>query len=585
MVLDGFRRVYRYFTADPAVSRKVLHLQASFHSLEALLRINYPSLAVESKISAAESVAELVSGIAERRWTAEDVMRVTVRAAVKAHGEWNAITELLVEDALAEAVALDSRFAVTKELKGPLHGIPIALSDDIDVKGYDSSLGCSCLILRPQPHSAPLVHCLKAAGAILFCKTNVSWHLLSNDCQNRVFGRTANLDDPRVRPAGGCGGVAALVSAGGARLAFGSDTTGDTRVPATNCALFALKPTSSRLPALTPTSTDTLYYDLLPRIPTPIASTTADLLLALQVLLSQPHPTRVPLPFQHQLYTQSPLKIGYYVSDGHIQPTPPARRAVKEATSILTKAGHTLVPFHPPKTSSALILLGKLLQINFSASCAPSITSPLILNSSLFTFNLLMYLFHTHTLVRRVLASFFERVLDDTVAAELVRTWGRSSDGLSSAFDDAWEKMDGMDVVICPVQSSPPLPLTDHVCSPLNTSYASLYNILDRPVGIVPALSTVASTDTIPDLLSYVHRPPDEDDLGPIAQPDRRHRAPKGRNNFLNIFETGDYNRKIGELVGLQMGVQIVGRRFEEERVLAVMDMLQRGIEAESHTS
>lgn len=141
-------------------------------------------------------------------------MRVYCLKSFRLHKEYNFITEQWIEEAVAQATKADATFSATGRLIGSLHGLPIVLNDDIDVKGYDSTVGCKCGCLKPKYMDAAIVESLKAQGAIPFCKTNVSWHLLSGECSNTVFGQTVNPLNKRVSPGGSSGGVAALVTAG-----------------------------------------------------------------------------------------------------------------------------------------------------------------------------------------------------------------------------------------------------------------------------------------------------------------------------------------------------------------------------------
>lgn len=83
------------------------------------------------------------------------------------------MTEILFEDAIEQAKQLDIDFAETGKLKGPLHGIPITLKDQFNVKGVDTTLGYVGRSFAPAREDAVIVQILKKMGAIIIAKTNV----------------------------------------------------------------------------------------------------------------------------------------------------------------------------------------------------------------------------------------------------------------------------------------------------------------------------------------------------------------------------------------------------------------------------
>ena len=82
-------------------------------------------------------------------------------------------TEVLFEDALKRAEELDKYFKEHGKTVGPLHGVPMTLKDQFDVKGYDSTLGYVGRAFKPATEDAAVVSILKEMGAIIICKTNL----------------------------------------------------------------------------------------------------------------------------------------------------------------------------------------------------------------------------------------------------------------------------------------------------------------------------------------------------------------------------------------------------------------------------
>ncbi|TPX70449.1 glutaminyl-tRNA synthase (glutamine-hydrolysing) [Spizellomyces sp. 'palustris'] len=609
-LVDGLKRIYSYFVADSVKTHKISLIKASYNNLEQKILSNYPPEKVAVAILHTQYAQELVTGIAERRWSAEDVMRVYCLQSLRLHREYNFISEQFMEDAILLAITLDAKFRSTGRLVGPLHGLPIALKDDMDVKGYDTTLGCKCGCLQPKHLDAPIVECLRTAGAIPFCKTNVSWHLLSAECTNTLFGQTLNPLDTKTSPGGSSGGVSALVAAGGALVGIGSDAVGGLRVPAQHCGLYCLKPTSSRLPPGT-TNNNTLSWDTIPRVFGPVSRSLPNIVTIFRsLLLTHPwrtDPSVVPISFDHALYTSilesRRLKIGWYTNDGFLRALPPACRAVHTAVTALEKQGHEVVEFHPPKTIQAVLLLTKLLVMDLDSPCTflrefqqDDLGEPIVP---------LMLLMRAPMLVRALVATFFERIMDDTVVGQMIRTLGlggttarfrkgpkaaaelvqlqKEKEEYQRLFAEAWNEMDGMDVLICPVHAIPPLPSVSFPYTSAGTSYSMLYGLLDYPVGVVPNVTAVTAADRVQDTLMYVHSqegaPPPVNIPGQPAVQSHGHH--KGCFNFLGILGVEEFNSRLAEGVGTEasVAVQVVGRRFEEEKVLAVMELLRHGLE------
>lgn len=85
---------------------------------------------------------------------------------------------MIFEDAIKQAIALDQEFQKTGKLKGPLHGIPITVKDQFNVKGVDTTLGYVGRSFKPALEDAALVEILKSLGAIIIAKTNLSQSIM-----------------------------------------------------------------------------------------------------------------------------------------------------------------------------------------------------------------------------------------------------------------------------------------------------------------------------------------------------------------------------------------------------------------------
>jgi amidase len=285
---------------------------------------------------------ELVSRLEARELSSRELLEIYLARLAKHNGPLNAVVTVDADRARAAADAADT--AVAKgEPVGPLHGLPMTVKDQFPTAGMRTTIGMREFAEWLPDYDALPVARLRAAGAVIFGKSNMPYAGIDVQTDNRVFGRTNNPWDVGRTPGGSSGGSAAAVAAGLTGLELGGDIGGSVRTPAHYCGVFGLKP-SYRVIAdpRDPRRKPGFRTELDIATPGPLARSAQDLDLAMSVLAG-PDPSEavgwhldLPAPRHDRL---ADYRIAAWLDDADCPTEPDVHEVLRAAVTAWRAAG------------------------------------------------------------------------------------------------------------------------------------------------------------------------------------------------------------------------------------------------------
>nr|CDJ82041.1 Amidase domain containing protein [Haemonchus contortus] len=421
-----------------------------------------------------------------------EVLRTYQYKAIQAHTKTNCAT-LFIKESERWAADLDEKALAPDFVKPPFFGIPISLKECISLEGYDTTRGFVQDVGKPSKSDSLLVQQVKQLGFIPYVQTNVPQSLLAYSCSNPIYGTTNTPADKSRTSGGSSGGESALLAADGSLIGIGGDVGGSIRIPCHFTGMAGIKPSSLRFshrgnPGAVPGR---------PLINANEGPMTKDILTSVEFLkevwsknwIAENDPYVPPVVWNDEMYRKgNKYRIGYYVDDGWFTPVPAIQRAVLEAKAHLEAAGHTVVPFSPPKVP-------QMIRHNVRALCVDGgtyIYNKLwndIIDPSLYGQMLILLV---PIWIQRILAYPVEKVFPRL--ANVMRAMTLSTAELRETYaeieqyrGDFVELMmeNKIDALLCPPQvlTTPKHDIPAKLFSAVN--YTALFNLLDFGAGVV----------------------------------------------------------------------------------------------------
>jgi amidase len=286
------------------------------------------------------SATALAKAIREKRVSAEEVVMAYLRRIEAINPKLNAVVQLTAATARAQAREADAALA-RGETKGPLHGVPFTVKDNIETAGVICTVGTKGRAAFVPRQDATIVARMRTAGAIMLGKTNLPELGLATETDNLVYGRTNNPYDLARTPGGSSGGEGALIAAGGSPCGLGNDLGGSIRIPAHFCGIAGIKPTSGRLPKTGISLGHGGAFENMWQHG-PLARSVEDLYLILSIITGPDgrDPSVAPAPLgDPKTIELKKLRIAFHTDNGLQAPTAETVATVKASAKVLADAG------------------------------------------------------------------------------------------------------------------------------------------------------------------------------------------------------------------------------------------------------
>jgi aspartyl-tRNA(Asn)/glutamyl-tRNA(Gln) amidotransferase subunit A len=464
------------------------------------------------------------TAIAQKQVTAAGLVEAFYSRIEASDPEIHAYLTLCEGRAFEQAERID-RMASAGSPLPPLAGVPVGIKDVMVTKGVRSTAGSKVLENFVPPYDCTAVSRMEAAGAILLGKLNCDEFAMGSSNENSAYGPVRNPRDRSRVPGGSSGGSAAAVAASMAVATLGSDTGGSIRQPASFCGVVGLMPSYGRVSRYGLIA----FASSLDHIG-PLAKTVKDAAIILRVIAGRDPmdstSADVPVPnYEAELGRPvSGLKIGVpreYFGDGlHAE----VRAAVESEIAKLRDSGCEIVPISLPHTKYAIPTYYVIATAEASANLA--------------RFDGVRYGYRSKN--ARTLSEMYRRSRDEGFGPEVKRRIMLGTYALSSGYYDAYylkaqrvrtlitrdfeEAFQKVDAIVTPTAPTPAFKLGEKADDPLSMYLADIYTVTADLAGI-PGIS-----------------------------------VPCGQSSS-----------------GLPIGLQVLGKHFDESTVLRVASAVEQG--------
>ena len=463
------------------------------------------------------TITQAHEGLKKKEFSSVDLTKAYLEQIRKTDKELNTYLSITENSALSEAEAVDKKISEGKDIS-ILAGVPCAIKDAILVEGEKCTAASKILENYIAPYDATVISKLKSQGAVILGKTNLDEFAMGGSGENSAFGATKNpLDKTRVA-GGSSSGSAAAVAAAQALYALGSDTGGSIRLPSSFCGVVGLKPTYGAVSRYGLIA----FGSSLDQIG-PIAKTVEDCKIVFETISGKDpmDATSADYSFKTSKIELKGLKIGvpkeYFVKGID----PEVEKIIKKAIQKAEGAGAEIIEISLPS-------------IEFALACY-YIIAPSEASANLARFDGIKY---GLSVPAENLLDIYLKSKGHGFGAEVKRGIMIGTFALSSGYYDAYYKkaqearqlirqdfvkaFEKVDLLFCPVSPVPAVKIGERTNDPLSMYLMDIYTVSVNLAGL-PAISL-----------------------------------------------------PVGKIGNLPVGLQIIGNHFQENKMLAVAEEMEK---------
>ncbi|KAL7947646.1 amidase signature domain-containing protein [Trichoderma barbatum] len=451
--------------------------------------------------------------------SSREVVQAFLERAVTAQKLTNCITELLPQRAISQATELDDHFSRFSTPFGPLHGLRVSIKSHIGTARRPLASGyCASFYSRTRPVSdALVVQILTRAGAVVHARTTEPQSMMQLECTSNIYGVTTNpYSHVDLSSGGSSGGEGALLALRGSVLGVGSDVGGSIRVPAAACGIYGLKPTAFRVP--------TTGWSSTPPGADPIVTVLGPMSVNLEGL---------------ELFMRVVMDAEPWNIEPAIIPLPWRTVQINPTSEKPLRLGilwhDEIVQPHPPVERM-------LTDLYFTDGGEADIA--VMAESGEPRLPLTEWIMKENPGVKKLSREELEYWLEEReeFRMEYSQHWNKT--GRWDEASGSWENT--VDAIICPVA---PGVATKHNTAKYWT-YTAMWNLLDYPALVFPTGTVDKDTDI------------------------------KGnRKRFLSNLDKENWRLYNPEVFhDVPVGLQIIGKRFEDEKIIAILKFLEKYI-------
>ncbi|CAD6192867.1 unnamed protein product [Caenorhabditis auriculariae] len=546
------RRKLRRMELEAIVARKRADREASIAAAKSSAA--KVDVEVRDRIAVME-FAELRDGLQKGEISCLDAVRTFYHKAILANERTNSVC-MFIKEAEEWAREWDEKAKEPGFVKPALFGVPFSLKECVPIEGYDQTRGFVQDTYKPTKEDSVMVAHIKKIGGIPYVQTNVPQSLLSYNCANPVFGVTNHPKDKNRTSGGSSGGESAILAADGSVLGIGGDVGGSIRIPCHFTGTAGIKPSHLRF-SHRGVCGSVPGRPLINSNDGPMARDIETNVAFLREVwkddwISQQDPYVPPVLWNEDLYKEGrKYRIGYYVDDGWFTPTPALQRSVLEAKEHLERAGHTLVPFQPPRVPEVMRLFVRAVCVDAGQYLLNKMLNDIVEPTLYAQVAMWMIPVRLQRVLAYVGSVFFPRL------GNLMKALAKDTSELRECYAaiEAYRSeftvlmLDKkIDALLCPsqVMPAPPHDIPSKLFASI--SYTGIFNLLDFGAGVVNA--TYVTKDDEEKLEAY----PETDVWYKLAK-----KATKGT-------------------VGFPVGVQVAAPPFREEIVLRVLRDIEKAV-------